>query len=34
MAAANESDFKAKALIDIIAKELKEVNIFCMWFWQ
>jgi len=27
MAEANESDFKAKALIDTIAKELTEVNI-------
>jgi len=26
MAAAKESDFKAKALIDTIAKELKEVS--------
>ena len=26
MAAANETDFKAKALIDTIAKELAEVN--------
>ena len=27
MAEANESDFKAKALIDTIAKEIREVNL-------